>query len=254
TVHDGFTLNDLVSYNEKHNEANGEDNKDGESNNHSWNCGVEGPTDDPEINELRERQKRNLLASLFVSQGTPLLLAGDEMGRTQGGNNNGYCQDDDISWLDWRLPNRDEQAAFVGKVVALRRSEPALRRTTFLTGEAGADGHKDVLWVKPDGEEMADDDWTDPSAKVLGELLCGQNTGTLNDDGTPLVGNSVLVLVNAHHEDVPFVLPGHREKHWSAQIDTFGTEGTPEQPEWQSGESYPLRARSVVVLTQRSDG
>ena len=164
TAHDGFTLNDLVSYNEKHNEANGEDNRDGHSDNQSWNCGVEGPTDDPEIIALRERQKRNMLATLLLSQGTPMMLAGDEFGRTQNGNNNAYCQDNEISWVNWDFGEKEvELAEFVRKIIVLRQSFPILRRSRFLTGEYNPDlDVKDVRWLSPGGQDIEDHTGTTP--------------------------------------------------------------------------------------------
>ena len=169
TAHDGFTLNDLVSYNEKHNEANGEDGRDGHSDNQSWNCGAEGPTDDPEIIALRERQKRNLLATLLLAQGTPMVLAGDEFGRTQGGNNNAYCQDNEISWVNWNFGEKEvELAEFVRKVIVLRQSFPILRRSRFLTGEYNPDlDVRDVRWLSPAGQDIEDDQWGDAQRPLL---------------------------------------------------------------------------------------
>ena len=179
TAHDGFTLNDLVSYNEKHNEANGEDGRDGSSDNNSWNCGVEGPTDDPEVNALRERQKRNMLATLLLSQGTPMVLAGDEFGRTQQGNNNAYCQDDEISWVNWNFGEKEvELAEFVRKVIVLRQSFPILRRSRFLTGEYNADlDVRDVRWLSPSGQDIEDAHWEDSNARCFGMLLDGARAG-----------------------------------------------------------------------------
>ncbi len=253
TVHDGFTLRDLVSYNEKHNEANGEDNRDGESHNTSWNCGVEGDTDDPEINALRERQQRNLLATLFVSQGTPLLLAGDELGRTQGGNNNGYCQDSPISWLDWQAEQGARLLPFVRGLMALRRELPALRRTTFFTGRPGADGIKDITWINAAGVEMVDEEWMKPIARSAGQVICGKQTGALDNEGQPVNSDSVLILFNAYHDELPFVLPPHRGEHWTLRLDTAHDEGLDAEfgrAEWRAGDTYPMAGRSVVLMTQ----
>ena len=170
TAHDGFTLNDLVCYNDKHNEANGEDNRDGTSNNLSWNCGVEGPTDDPEIKELRERQKRNMLATLMLSQGLPMLLAGDEFGRTQGGNNNAYCQDNEISWVSWDLDEAGQSLQrFFIKLARIRRAFPILRRERFLTGAYNDELQiHELTWLTPSGTAMTPENWDDPVAKCMG--------------------------------------------------------------------------------------
>jgi glycogen operon protein len=253
TVHDGFTLRDLVSYNEKHNDANREDNHDGETNNHSWNCGVEGPTDDAEVNALRERQQRNFLATLFVSQGTPLLLAGDELGRTQQGNNNGYCQDSDISWVDWQLPQVQTLRPFVERLAALRRELPALRRPRFLTGEPGPDGVKDVTWLTPHAVEMTEDDWGG-HARSVAMMLCGRQTGELNAAGRPVESDSVLLLFNAFHEPLDFQLPALRGGGWTARIDTMADDGLPVQRDWHEGDALTIGARSMVVLTQAAGG
>ena len=208
TAHDGFTLNDLVSYNDKHNEANGEDNRDGHSNNLSWNHGVEGPTDDPEIVALRERQKRNMLATLLLSQGTPMLLAGDEFGRTQHGNNNAYAQDNEITWLDWLGITSQGRALreFARKLIAMRQAFPMLRRGRFLIGAYNEElDVKDVTWLTPAGEEMTTEHWDDGNARCFGMLLDGraQETGIRRrgSDAT------LLLVVNAHFDVVNFTLP-----------------------------------------------
>jgi len=207
TAHDGFPLSDVVAYNDKHNEANGEDNRDGSSNNNSWNCGVEGPTADPAINELRERQARNMLATLLLSQGTPMLLAGDEFGRTQGGNNNAYCQNNETSWLDWDLSGKARQRiAFVQELTALRHHYPILRRGRFLTGAFDAAlGVKDVTWVHCSGAEMQEADWRDDNMRCFGMLLDGRAQAT----GIPVPSSdaTMLIVLNAHHESVSFTLP-----------------------------------------------
>src|SRR5215468_10533818 len=212
TAHDGFTLHDLVTYGGKHNEANGERGQDGADDNQSWNHGVEGETDDPAILALRERQKRNLLATLFLSQGVPMLLGGDEMGRTQRGNNNGYCQDNEISWFDWRLDDRRRDfLRFTRLLIALRRQHPVLRRRQFFFGRRVLGSElKDVTWFRPDGREMGEADWGNPAARSIGLRLSGDALDEVDARGEPIVDDTLLVLLNAHHEAVPFVLPAHR--------------------------------------------
>ncbi|MEO7741542.1 MAG: glycogen debranching protein GlgX, partial [Usitatibacter sp.] len=253
TAHDGFTLNDLVSYNEKHNEANGEDNRDGTDNNVSWNCGAEGPTDDPEIRKLRERQKRNLIATLFTSQGVPMLLAGDEVGRTKDGNNNTYCQDNEINWYDWywddpkwRLLN------FTKKLIRLRRSHPILRRRDFFKGvPVGDGGRKDVAWLKPDGQEMSPDEWGKEFARSLGTWFNGEELPETDDRGKPLHDASFLVLFNAHHDLIDFKLPDPGAGgSWKVEIDTAFEDGEPAGDAPPPAGAYPLQGRSLVLLRQ----
>src|SRR3712207_1631730 len=200
TAHDGFTLRDLVSYNEKHNEANQEGNRDGTDDNRSWNCGVEGDTDDHNILTLRARQQRNFLATLFLSLGTPMLLGGDEMGRTQGGNNNAWCQDTEISWFDWELSEDQEDIlGFTRRLIELRQRHPAFHRTTFLRGEADEEsGLPDVWWFRPDGRRMTTPDWNRPDAHVLGVFLNGDHLNQRSADGEWLTDDSFLLLFNAH--------------------------------------------------------
>jgi isoamylase len=257
TAHDGFTLNDLVSYNEKHNEANGEDNRDGNTNNVSWNCGVEGPTDDPEINALREQQKRNFIATLFLSQGVPMLLAGDEVGRTQGGNNNTYCQDNDINWHDWywddpkwRLLN------FTKRMIRLRKEHPLFRRRHFFRGVAvGGAGRKDVAWLRPDGHEMTPEEWEKDFARCLGMWLNGEQLPETDDRGRPLHDASFLVLFNAHHDVIDFKLPSPGGgSDWRTEVDTSFDTGDPSPERASPRNSYPLQGRSLVVLRQVSGG
>ncbi len=260
TVHDGFTLHDLVSYNEKHNEANGEDNRDGESHNRSWNCGAEGETDDEAIMALRERQKRNMLTTLYVSQGVPLLLGGDEMSRSQGGSNNGYCQDSEISWYDWSEERRnDTLVTFVRRLAALRRSQPVLRRARFLSGVPDEDGRKDITWYSVWGLEMQQDEWTSAEVRCMGALLDGARTGEVAEDGSVVEGDSVLLLINASPEDAIFTIPESAAAPggWTARIDTSALDGQPKAPEgtdaitpWHAGEQHTLLAHSMVVLTQ----
>src|SRR5690606_11481642 len=214
---DGFCLRDLVSYNEKHNEANGEDNRDGADDNRSWNCGAEGPTDDPEINALRAQQMRNFIATLFLSQGVPMMLAGDELMHTQGGNNNTYCQDSEISWLDWELDDeRRDFLDFVRKTSRIWRSFPVFQRRHFFKGRPiRGEGIKDISWLDPSGEEMGDEAWDAGFVRVLGMRLAGDAIGERDERGEPIVSETVLALFNAHWEPVPFALPAHQEdRHW----------------------------------------
>ncbi|WP_309085434.1 glycogen debranching protein GlgX [Chelativorans sp.] len=249
TAHDGFTLHDLVSYNDKHNEANGENNRDGHSNNHSWNHGVEGPTDDPEIRELRERQKRNLLATLLLSQGTPMLLAGDEFGRTQQGNNNAYCQDNEISWINWtKIDESGEQLVdFVRKLIAIRKNYPILHRGRFLTGEYNEElDVKDATWINPGGGEMMPEHWNDPHAKCFGVVLDGraQPTGIRRrgSDAT------ILLLFNAYHDALDFVLPSVAEGNdWICLIDTSQPLRI-EETRFGFGQKYQVEGRSFALF------
>jgi isoamylase len=248
TAHDGFTLNDVVSFNEKHNEANGEDNKDGSSDNHSWNCGAEGPTDDPEVNRLRRRQTRNFLATLLLSQGTPMLLAGDEFGRTQRGNNNAYCQDNEISWLNWELKEKGGALLrFTQKITSLRHRYPILRRNLFLNGEYIEELEmRDVTWIGASGIQMEVQDWQDPGLHTFGVLLDGraQPTG-IRQRGKEA---TILILINGHHETVEFTLPECAGAHrWSLLIDT-NCEETPEPSAFDVGSHHAVEARSLVLF------
>jgi glycogen operon protein len=221
TCHDGFTLRDLVSYDRKHNAANGEDDRDGESHNRSWNCGVEGDTDDAEVNTLRARQQRNLLATLFLSQGVPMLLAGDELGRTQRGNNNGYCQDNEISWLDWAGADAD-LLAFTRQLIALRRAHPVLRRRRWFQGRSirGTEIH-DIGWYLPDGSEMTDHDWRAATARALGVFLNGDAIDSPDPHGYRVRDESFHVLINANAETVTFRLAAaHAAERWVRVFDT----------------------------------
>ncbi|GAC1339472.1 MAG: glycogen debranching protein GlgX [Acetobacteraceae bacterium] len=253
TAHDGFTLHDTVSYNDKHNDANGEDGRDGSDNNHSWNHGAEGATDDPAICEVRQRQMRNMLATLFLSQGTPMLLAGDEFGRTQGGNNNAYCQDNEISWVDWDIPEWGlKQAALVRRLTRLRLEYPILHRLRFFTGTEIAElgGVKDVTWINASGGEMQGGDWGDAGMKCFGMLIDGraQPTG-IRRPGSDV---TVLLVVNAHHDLVKFTLPDCTNgKAWELVLDT----NVPERDDTQIfpiGEAYDVTERSLLLLALRS--
>ncbi|HET9093379.1 MAG TPA: alpha-amylase family glycosyl hydrolase, partial [Acidimicrobiales bacterium] len=205
TAHDGFTLADLVAYNDKHNEENGEDNRDGESHNRSWNCGVEGPTTDPEVLSLRSRQQRNFLLTLLLSQGVPMLLGGDEIGRTQGGNNNAYCQDNQLSWYDWAKVD-DDLLGFTRLLIAFRREHPVFHRRRFFRGRA-IRGTIDLGWFRPDGAEMTDEDWEPGFAKAVGVFLNGEAIDYRDPRGQPVVDDSFVVLFNAHHEAIEWTLP-----------------------------------------------
>ncbi|HXG10519.1 MAG TPA: glycogen debranching protein GlgX [Gemmataceae bacterium] len=252
TCHDGFTLQDLVSYNHKHNEANGEENRDGTDANYSWNCGVEGPTDDPKVRALRERQKRNLIATLFFSQGVPMLLGGDELSHTQKGNNNAYCQDNELTWLHWDLDEEQQKfLEFVRRVSRMRREQPVFHRRKFFLGRAIRGTElKDISWFEPSGQEMSDEAWNAGFVKCLGVRLAGDLIGDLNERGEPIAGDTVLLLINAHHEPIPFTLPATRpEHHWERLLDT--ADDNAEQQAWEGGDQYPLQARSLVVLATR---
>jgi len=253
TAHDGFTLHDLVSYNDKHNEANGEDNRDGSDNNISWNCGAEGPTDDATIRSLRARQKRNFLATLFFSQGVPMLTAGDELGRTQQGNNNAYCQDNEISWVNWDLSDEDRQLfEFVRRLIRIKKAHPVLCRRTFFRGaHVAGGGIKDILWLKPDGAEMTEEEWQQSFARCLGMYLAGEGLDEVDDRGRQLRDVNFLVLFNAHHERIDFVLPGpHPESHWWLELDTSQPEMVARTHGHAAGQSYPLEGRSLAVLIE----
>ncbi|HYW04838.1 MAG TPA: glycogen debranching protein GlgX [Gammaproteobacteria bacterium] len=250
TSHDGFTLHDLVSYESKHNEPNGEDNRDGDDHNLSWNCGVEGPTDDPEILALRGRQKRNFLATLLLSQGVPMLVAGDEAGRTQQGNNNAYCQDNEISWLNWDSAARDlELQRFVARLVALRREHPIFRRRRFFEGRAVEGvGLKDITWLTPEGEEMDQHDWQDPELRLLGMFLLGDGLEEYDARGRQLVDDNFLLLFNAGPRPVPFRIPAAPAVAvWEAVVDTAAAGP---QSVYAAGQRYPLQGRSLAVLRQ----
>ncbi|HJY75155.1 MAG TPA: glycogen debranching enzyme GlgX, partial [Burkholderiales bacterium] len=248
TAHDGFTLNDLVTYNDKHNEANGEDNKDGHSHNHSWNHGAEGPTDDEAIRGLRKRQMKNLLATLLLSQGTPMLLAGDEAGRTQQGNNNAYCQDSEMSWVHWDHDDRAQRLIrFVQKLTGLRHKYPILRRSRFLSGEYNEELEiKDVAWINATGEEMREENWKDGNTRVFGMLLDGraQSTG-IRKRGEEV---TLLIVFNPWQDVVKFKLPESAGGDgWKLLADTNFPDSI-EEPRFPIGHEYEVTARSLLLF------
>jgi isoamylase len=251
TAHDGFTLHDLVSYNEKHNEANGQDGEDGTNDNLSWNCGVEGSTDDTNVIHLRERQKRNFLAALLLSEGVPMLCGGDEIGRSQKGNNNAYCQDNDVSWYDWNLDeNKEELLGFVRLLVRVRCGHPALRRRRFFQGRPirGTDV-KDIMWLRPDGQEMSDEDWNASLARCMGVFLAGAIPGEVDRDGNPLVDSSLIILLNSSPDSIRFTLPESKAK-WEVEVDTAAPVGNTERRTADSGGIVDVVGRSVLLLKQ----
>jgi len=249
TAHDGFTLRDLVSHNQKHNEANGEENRDGTNDNESWNCGAEGPTDDKTINQLRARQQRNFLATLFLSQGVPMLLAGDEVGKTQHGNNNVYCQDSPLTWMDWNVSDEQRDLfEFVRKLIHLRKTEPVFCRRRFFQGRPihGPD-IRDIYWLKPDGTEMSEHDWNAHHARCLGMCLVGDQIDETDGCGERIVGNTFAILFNAHDEPISFRL-GARERNlrWICLLDTSRPNESKRVFEHMS--NFPLSPRSLAVL------
>jgi isoamylase len=250
TSHDGFTLNDLVSYNEKNNEQNGDGNRDGEDFNLSWNCGVDGPTSDLRVVKLREQQKRNLMASLLLSVGVPMISGGDELGRTQHGNNNAYCQDNETSWTCWSLmPEQRDFLQFTRRLVRFRRSQPTLTRRKYFQGRSirGADV-KDIYWLDPSGREMTDTAWNAPFVRSLGVLMVGDAVGDIDERGRLVSGDTLLILLNAHFESVPFVLPAAGDGHrWVRVLDTIETHAP--EVRFTGGTKYPLQGRTVVLFT-----
>ena len=251
TCHDGFTLSDLVSHDQKHNEANGEENRDGNDSNDSWNCGAEGPTTDPQILALRALQRRNFLATLFLSQGVPMLLAGDEFGRTQQGNNNAYCQDNEISWVDWNLDEEQKNLLeFVRSLIKLRRDQPVFRRRHFFQGRAihGTD-IKDIYWIRPDGMEMTESDWTCAHACSLGMGLLGDQISECDERGQTIRGGSFLILFNARDAIIPFRLGARRrEVNWTLILDTTQPEGLTPRTIYEHMSLFPLQPRSIAVF------
>jgi isoamylase len=261
TAHDGFTLHDLVSYNDKHNQANGENNRDGANDNHSWNHGAEGPSEDPAIIELRERQKRNFLMTLLFSQGVPMICGGDEIGRTQHGNNNAYCQDNEISWYDWELDDlRNSLLEFTRRLIALRRAHPNLRRRKFFQGRAIDPAHnenrdigggkraKDIAWYRPDGNEMTNDEWNAGWVRCLGMQLSGKTLDQVNQFGQPITDDTFLLMLNPHHETIKFYMPkGADVKSWELVVDARQpSPGAPRRV--RSGYSYDLIPYTAALM------
>ena len=251
TAHDGFTLADLVAYTQKRNEANHEDNRDGTDDNASSNGGVEGPTDDPQVLALRGRQQRNFLATLLLSQGVPMLSGGDEIGRTQRGNNNAYCQDNEISWFDWPLgPSARRLLDFTAHLIRFRLDHPVFQRRRFFQGRRiRGSAVKDLSWLRPDGTEMTDEEWSHWFSPGLGLQLAGDAIEEMSDEGLPITDDTVLILLNAHDEPVPFVLPDHHGGAWEPVLDTRDWQ----QPiadgrRFKEGEPYPLEGRTLAVL------
>jgi glycogen operon protein len=257
TAHDGFTLDDLVSYNHKHNEANGEENRDGHDSNRSWNCGVEGPSEDAAVNALRQRQKRNLIVSLFLSQGVPMLLAGDEIGRSQRGNNNAYCQDNEISWVNWQLrPDEAQLYDFVARVIKLRRQHPVFSRRRFLEDQSTvAEDAREVMWLAPDGREMTAKEWQQEFARCLGVYLAGAAIRRIDRRGHVVKDSNFLALFNAHHEAIAFTLPPlARPSSWSTVLDTAHAAEPFKLLRYAGASAYPLQGRSTALLVESAGG
>ncbi|MGX7824448.1 glycogen debranching protein GlgX [Actinokineospora sp. 24-640] len=253
TAHDGYTLNDLVSYNDKHNEANGEGNRDGHSDNRSWNCGAEGPTEDEKVNDLRARQRRNMIATMMLSQGVPMLLHGDEIGRTQQGNNNAYCQDTELAWMDWSLTKTNADLLdFTSGVIALRHAHPVFRRRRFFAGRPirRGDELRDIAWFTPSGQEMTDEDWESGFGRCIVTFLNGDGIPDSDQRGERVTDDSFLLCFNAHHEEIEATTPdGEYGAEWEVVLDTATGEVSP-----ATGDRYPgegtliLPARSLIVL------
>jgi glycogen operon protein len=250
TAHDGFTLRDLVSYNEKHNEANGEGGKDGESHNRSWNCGVEGETDDPAVLTLRARQQRNMLTTLLISQGVPMLAHGDEIGRTQQGNNNVYCQDNELAWVNWSLgESQQELLEFTRRLFRVRHEHPVLRRRRFFHGDTGDDGLGDLAWFTPDGKEMEDSNWQQDDARAVAVFLNGNAISEPDPRGERVVDDSFLILLNSDYEPRDFLLPAKPYgDSWQVVVDTTTATGDGDDGKHKAGSTIRMEARSTLVL------
>jgi isoamylase len=253
TAHDGFTLTDLVSYNEKHNQANGDENRDGTDNNRSWNCGVEGPTDDPQVNALRVRQKRNMMATLLLSQGVPMVLACDPLGQTQRGNNNAYCQDNETTWLDWQLKPEDRNFVdFTQALISLRRRHPVFHRKKFFQGrEVKGAPSKDILWLRPDGLQMTEKDWTEGAAHFLALLLTGTGLDEVDEHGKPVTDDTFLILMNSYHEPISCTLPLlPRSSSWRTLVDTSEEKASETSSSYEGGSACELEPRCLVVFVE----
>lgn len=264
TAHDGFTLQDLVSYNEKHNEANGDNNNDGENNNESWNCGVEGDTDDPSILALRVKQKKNLLSTMLLSWGVPMICGGDESGRTQHGNNNAYCQDNELSWNHWDLSDSDEEfLKFTQKLISIRKNNPILQKRKFNVNRSAEydSDKKAIMWINTSGSEMTEADWNFGGCNTFGALFDGTCVDELDDEGNPIESNTLIYLLNSYWEDVPFSLPLYQvEKYWQTfaahNVDLvweliIDTTGSIKKTLWNMQETFPMQARSAALLQLR---
>jgi isoamylase len=254
TAHDGFTLTDLVSYDEKHNEANGEDNQDGESHNRSWNGGVEGPTEDPDIVAFRERQKRNFLTTLLLSQGVPMISHGDELGRTQQGNNNVYCQDNELSWVDWTdARNQDVLTRFTRDLTRLRAEHPIFRRRRFFSGEPAGDSKvPGIAWLRRDGEPMTEEDWAAVSGMTMTVFLNGNGIPERDALGEPIVDDSFLLLFNPLGDHVPFTLPGRDfGRTWEIVVNTADPLLAARRRTARAGGHVDVPAKTLVVLRCR---
>jgi len=249
TAHDGFTMMDLVSYNEKHNENNGEDNNDGESHNRSWNCGEEGPTENQEIKQLREKQVRNFLCTLFLSQGVPMLVAGDEFGRTQHGNNNAYCQDNEISWLNWE--NADKKLMkFTRNLIHFRRNHPTFRRRKWFVGQPiKGIGVEDINWFLPEGDEMTEENWSHDFAKSLAVYLNGKGIRTSGPKGEHIVDDDFYIIFNAYHDSLSYKLPDEKYgKTWIKVVDSDTGHADEDGETYNASDTIQVASRSVVVL------
>jgi glycogen operon protein len=256
TAHDGFTLADLVSYEHKHNEDNGEDNRDGHDHNISWNHGVEGPTDDPEIIAARERSKRNFMATLLFSQGVPMICGGDEISRTQQGNNNAYCQDNEISWYDWNLTEREQEMLdFTQRLIAYRKAHPILHRRKFFQGRRihGSD-IRDITWFRPDGEEMSDEEWEAGWVRTIGVRLGGEALNEFDANGDRIIDDTLLLLINAHHDPIDFAMVAKRPTYrWERVFDTASPQPDPEPVTYKAGTPYKLEGRSLALFRRIED-
>ncbi|MEU0095947.1 glycogen debranching protein GlgX [Kribbella sp. NPDC006257] len=251
TAHDGFTLRDLVSYNDKHNEANGEGGNDGESHNRSWNCGVEGPADDPAVLELRAKQQRNFLTTLLISQGVPMLAHGDELGRTQSGNNNVYCQDNELAWVNWDLTEEQKELLeFTSRLVELRNNHPVLRRRRFFHGDTDVDGVRDLVWLTPESAEMQEDDWL-RGGNAIAVFLNGDAISEPDPRGEPVVDDSFLILLNSGDQPRNFRLPAKEHgKSWAVAVDATKPTGADGGTEYKAGSPITVEAHSALILTR----
>lgn len=249
TAHDGFTLNDLVSYNEKHNEANGENNQDGESHNRSWNCGAEGPTDDVVVNELREQQKRNFIATLFLSQGVPMIVAGDEISRTQNGNNNAYCQDNEISWIDWEKADKS-LLDFTKKIIAFYKAHPVFTRKGWFQGQPiKGVGVEDIAWFSPDAVEMTEENWNNDFAKSLAVYMNGLGVHSVGPKGERITDDSFYMIFNAYHDPLTFKLPPAKYgEYWIKVLDTHENFVSEDGERCKAGDNIKVDGRSIIVL------